>query len=456
MAKINDATTWRFIPGIPPAGATNFVLDKVTATDYDVAWAQLPDLQSGVGVNVNTATANVVKFDIAEEIAPQTVRLDSGVKLMAARLATTAALTATYNNGVGGVGATLTASANGALTLDTVAVAVGNVVLVRNQANAFENGVYTVTATGDGSNPFVLTRSIYAQADVQFAVGIVVVVTEGDKWLGSVWRSYPMTVTPGTTSIVWRPFTANADTGPTDSTFGVTRLHRRYHDDYEALSSTAVTAAGALPSLSAPSYLWIVGGSTGAGVTQNGAADITSGSAKLDTGTTATGALSVTFTNLGQQFDGTIPYAFGARFKVGTVTVAATQSFHVRAGIMQALDTGVITNGAFFWLPDDASTIKAVVMDGGTPTTVDTTVAQGTGQHVYGINYDEVTKQFEFTYDSSFRTLINAPAAFTTWTGVMAGCSIIKTVGTTSRDVRVDYMTCRMKETRPNWLYLPA
>lgn len=73
--------------------------------------------------------------------------------------ATDAALpTCTYNNGTGGVGATLTASANGALTIDGETVVQGYSVLVKNQANAAHNGIYTITENGDGSTAFILTR----------------------------------------------------------------------------------------------------------------------------------------------------------------------------------------------------------------------------------------------------------------------------------------------------------
>jgi hypothetical protein len=62
-----------------------------------------------------------------------------------------------------GVGATLTnAGANAAIQIDGVTLSATNRVLVYNQANAFENGVYTVTTVGTpdpGGTPWVLTRS---------------------------------------------------------------------------------------------------------------------------------------------------------------------------------------------------------------------------------------------------------------------------------------------------------
>jgi hypothetical protein len=59
-----------------------------------------------------------------------------------------------------GVGATLTnAGTQAALSIDNVALSVGNRVMVRLQTNGFENGVYTVTTVGTGSTNWVLTRA---------------------------------------------------------------------------------------------------------------------------------------------------------------------------------------------------------------------------------------------------------------------------------------------------------
>jgi hypothetical protein len=69
-------------------------------------------------------------------------------------------LTATYNNGAAGVGATLTnAGAQAALTIDGVLTTVGMRVLIYNQTNQTQNGVYTVTVVGTVSTNWVLTRA---------------------------------------------------------------------------------------------------------------------------------------------------------------------------------------------------------------------------------------------------------------------------------------------------------
>ena len=59
-----------------------------------------------------------------------------------------------------GVGATLTnAGTQVALTVDGVALSVGNRVMVRLQTTGFQNGVYVVTTVGSGSTNWVLTRA---------------------------------------------------------------------------------------------------------------------------------------------------------------------------------------------------------------------------------------------------------------------------------------------------------
>ena len=79
--------------------------------------------------------------------------------------ASTTNLVATYLNGTLGVGATLTATSNGALNLDGVDFSLLPIlpqpyrVLIWQQSNQIENGIYDVTQVGDAGNPFILTRS---------------------------------------------------------------------------------------------------------------------------------------------------------------------------------------------------------------------------------------------------------------------------------------------------------
>jgi hypothetical protein len=93
----------------------------------------------------------------------------------AARVATTGALAADFDAGAG----TLTASGSpAALVVDGVTLVAGDVVLVKDQTPALQNGKYRVTVPGSGVAVFVLTRT----ADFDSAedvLGAVVTVFEG-------------------------------------------------------------------------------------------------------------------------------------------------------------------------------------------------------------------------------------------------------------------------------------
>jgi hypothetical protein len=67
----------------------------------------------------------------------------------------------TYNNGASGVGATITATSNGELTLDSGYPIINSRVLIKNEtgANNPYNGIYIVTDPGSASSVFILTRS---------------------------------------------------------------------------------------------------------------------------------------------------------------------------------------------------------------------------------------------------------------------------------------------------------
>ena len=120
------------------------------------------------------------------------------------RVATAAALAAcTYNNGAG----TLTADANGALSVDGVTMAVDDRVLVKDQAAAAQNGFYKVTATGGASAAFVLTRTPDADAASELTAGAFTFTEEGTANADNGYvLSTDGAVTLGTTSITFEQF----------------------------------------------------------------------------------------------------------------------------------------------------------------------------------------------------------------------------------------------------------
>lgn len=106
--------------------------------------------------------------------------------LKTVRAATTAALAAcTYSSSA----KTLTANANGALgAIDGVALAVTNRLLVKNQADGRQNGIYVVTSLGAGGAPWVLTRANDANTSAELEPGMVVSVTEGTVIADTLWQ----------------------------------------------------------------------------------------------------------------------------------------------------------------------------------------------------------------------------------------------------------------------------
>ena len=92
---------------------------------------------------------------------------------------TTANLAATYSNGTAGVGATLTASSNGALSVDGATPSVADRILVKDQTAAAQNGIYVVTTVGNGSTAFVLTRATPEDQPAELTGGAFVFVESG-------------------------------------------------------------------------------------------------------------------------------------------------------------------------------------------------------------------------------------------------------------------------------------
>ena len=121
--------------------------------------------------------------------------------------ATAAALSAyTFSATAGG---TLTANANGALSVDGSTPSVNDRILVKNETsgNAPYNGIYVVTTVGDGSNPYVLTRSADANISAEVTDGMFTFVEQGTTNSSTSWvltTNNPITL--NTTGLVFAQF----------------------------------------------------------------------------------------------------------------------------------------------------------------------------------------------------------------------------------------------------------
>lgn len=127
-------------------------------------------------------------------------------------VATAAALPAsTYDNGTAGVGATLTANANGALTVDGVSspsIGVNSRVMVKDQVDQTQNGIYSITQFGSAGAPWILTRATDADGGGDPNQGWVWSVIGGSDNSQSMWMLSSDAVTPnpiviGTNTLVF-------------------------------------------------------------------------------------------------------------------------------------------------------------------------------------------------------------------------------------------------------------
>ena len=119
------------------------------------------------------------------------------------RVATTANLSGTYDNGAG----TITAGSNGAISVDGVTLVVNDRVLVKDQSTAAQNGFYKVTTVGSGSAAFVLTRTPDADAASELTAGAFTFTEEGSANADNGYvLSTNGAITLGTTGITFEQF----------------------------------------------------------------------------------------------------------------------------------------------------------------------------------------------------------------------------------------------------------
>lgn len=167
----------------------------------------------------------------------------------AVHAATTVNLATTYNNGTSGVGATLTADTNRAFaTLDGESVTLGQRVLIKNQTDAKQNGIYTLTTVGSVSAPWVLTRATDSDNNPtgEMKTGDFVFVINGtvNASFGYINNSTTNPIVIGTDNISYTEFSAGktvvAGNGLTEATPGTLSI------------DTSITATKASVDLKAP------------------------------------------------------------------------------------------------------------------------------------------------------------------------------------------------------------
>ena len=163
-------------------------------------------------------------------------------------------LTATYNNGASGVGATLTnAGTQAALIIDGVTMVVADRVLIYEQTDQTQNGVYTVTDIGSVSTNWVLTRATdadsYAPSDPDaLGQGDAFFVQEGAAGAGETYvMNTEGTITFGTTNITFVQISSAQVYSATDGVdlTGVTfSLDSTYSPTFAGITVPSITHSG--------------------------------------------------------------------------------------------------------------------------------------------------------------------------------------------------------------------
>ncbi len=122
-----------------------------------------------------------------------------------ARLASTGNFAYTYANGSSGVGATLTASAPGTVTMDGTSVALNDLVLFKDQSTTFQNGYYKCTNNGS-ITAAVFTRATNYDTAAEISAGDLFVITAGSTLLNTTWIQTATVTVMGSSPITFSQY----------------------------------------------------------------------------------------------------------------------------------------------------------------------------------------------------------------------------------------------------------
>ena len=159
---------------LPTSGTVATLSNKVT--DFAAP-------TSDFSMNSNKIT-NVDDPTDAQDVATKAYAdaIAAGLSLRTScRYATTVNLAATYLAGV------LTEIGFGALSVDGNTPIVGDRILVKDQATGTQNGIYTVTAVGNGGASYVLTRATDNDVSAEMVSGLYTFITGGSTQAATGW-----------------------------------------------------------------------------------------------------------------------------------------------------------------------------------------------------------------------------------------------------------------------------
>ena len=185
---------------ITVSGTATFTPSADFDGGFTVAGSQTVDMGSNRVQNVATPTSTT---DAANKGYVDSVKQALDIK-DSVKLGTTANLNATYNNGNG----TLTMDATGVVTIDGVATALNDRILIKDQSTGTENGIYTVSTAGAVGVAGVFTRASDADANSEVSGGLFTFVEAGSSNADNAYvlTSVTGTATLGTSTLTFTQF----------------------------------------------------------------------------------------------------------------------------------------------------------------------------------------------------------------------------------------------------------